>query len=149
MSQVLIIKGEFLEGGDFKVLARVTNHNKQVLTTADLPSAGTMTVNLYDLSATSPQTAITTSTSINSNSVIQDTLLTSADGWTQDSIGANFILVVANTTLGSSYLNKGITFPAGHAIGGHRYRLEVLITTAQYGIVPVIVEALCRPVYSA
>ena len=46
MSQVLIIKGEFLEGGDFKILARVTNHNRAVLTTADLPSSGTMTVNL-------------------------------------------------------------------------------------------------------
>ncbi len=150
MSQVLIIKGEFLEGGDFKILARVTNHNRTVLTTADLPSSGTMTVNLYDLSGSSPQTAIATSGAIPSNVPITNNLLGSNDGWTQDSIGANFLFVVCSTaSVPTNYAGRGIVFPTGHPIGGHRYRVEALITTAQFGVVPVVAEALCRPVYSA
>lgn len=149
MSQVLIIKGEFLEGGDFKILARVTSHNRTVLTPGDLPAGGTMTVNLYDLSGTAPQTAIATSGAISSTGPISATLLGSADGWTQDAIGANFLFVLCSNGVPTNYTGRGLAFPAGHPVGGHRYRVEALITTAQFGIVPVVAEALCRPVYSA
>lgn len=150
MSQVLIIKGEFLEGADFKILARVTTHDKAVLTTADGdPTTTTATVNIYDLSGSSPQTAILTNTSLPYSSLITNNLLNSTNGWSQDNIGANFALVVSGVTPAGPFVNKGVVWPAGHPIGGHRYRFETKLVTVNYGTIPVVAELLCRAVYSA
>lgn len=150
MSQVLVIKGEFFEGSDFKLLARVVSHNRAVLTTGDCSgTATTATINIYDLSGATPQTAIFTSTSLTSANLIQNTLLTSSSGWSQDSIGANFLLVISTQAIGSQFSGKGVVWPSGHPVGGHRYRIEVLIPTTDYGIVPIVAELTCRAVYSS
>lgn len=148
MSQVLIIKGEFLEGGDLKILARVTNHNRTVLQTSML-TTGNATVNLYDLSGATPQTAIATNTSLTATALIENTLLTSSSGWSQDTIGANFQFVLSTATPSGAFSGKGIAWPSGHPIGGHRYRLEIQLPTTDFGNIPIVAEMLCRPVYSS
>lgn len=77
---------------------------------ADLTS---ITWKMFDASSTTPDTAIATGT-FTISSVVIDTPVTSTANWTGNSVGYNFLAIMAASN-----------FPTG----GHQYELEVTVTT--------------------
>jgi hypothetical protein len=132
MSSSSVVRGEFIQGSDIRVMARVVKHDNSTLITADC-GASAVALRLFDLNASDPTAAIYSADSQTTTTFIKT--LGTVDGWTVDSLGANFIWVMSNATV----------FASTAAVGGHRYRGEVTITTTSFGKVIVVVELACRP----
>jgi hypothetical protein len=136
MSSSSVVRGEFIQGSDIRVMARVVKHDNSTLTgTTGTPDCGANAVSLrlFDLNASDPTAAIYSADSQATSTFIK--ALGTVDGWTVDSLGANFIWVMSNATV----------FASTAAVGGHRYRGEVTITTTSFGKVIVVIELACRP----
>lgn len=137
MSAPVVVRGEFLEGSDIRVMARVLKHDGSVLTQADCTASGA-SYYVYDLNGSDPTAAIISATGLNPNTFVTASLSTS--GWTVDSIGYNFLWVLQNSSV----------FQAPYAAtGGHRYRAEVRIATTSFGVVVVVAELACKPTFSS
>lgn len=158
MSQPIVIRGSFVEGQDFNILARVTNREGTVLTSGSVTAgSNTLAVYVYDKSSSTPTTVIASDTTLRATDVIQDTLLTSTVGWDVDNIGANFVFTVVNggsgTSVPAAVAGKAIVAFSTYSgytqcTGGHTYRFEFQISTDSYGVIMVIAELACLPMYS-
>lgn len=143
MPNPVIIQGEVWEQTNPTILARVTDENGVVFVNTDVGAAG-WDVRIYDLTATSPDTAIYSLTAqaavtgTDGNQIFAASLLT--EGWSLDAIGYNFRYTVPSTVA---------TFE-----GGHTYRYEFKIPyIASAGDHPagnayVIAEIKHKPVFT-
>lgn len=122
-----VIRGEFTEGQNFKIMARVSWLTNALIVPADV---GTCSLAVFDLSATDPTAAIYTS-----NIATPIISLTTTAGWTVDQTGHNFAFTIQDS----------VVFPSNSAVGGHRYRLEFAIPAASgtNGTAYVIAEMTC------
>lgn len=132
MSSATVVRGEFIQGSDIRVMARVVKHDNSTLTAGDC-GANAVSLRLFDLNATDPTAAIYSADNLTTSTYVLT--LGTVTGWTVDSLGANFIWVMSNATV----------FASNAAVGGHRYRGEVTIQTTSYGKVIIVVELACRP----
>lgn len=139
MSGANIIRGEFFEGSDVRIMARVVRHDNVVLAPADCAGGSVHTMTVYDLNAADPSSAIYTASTATGSLVFA---VGTVSGWTADSIGANFLWVakVGSSQVWSS--NTAVT-------GGHRYRFEAKILTTSFGTIVVVAELSCKTVFSA
>lgn len=139
MSGANIIRGEFFEGSDVRIMARVVRHDNVVLAPADCAGGTVHTMTVYDLNAADPSAAIYTAGTVTGSLVFT---VGTVSGWTADSIGANFLWTAK---VGSSQVWSSNTA----VIGGHRYRFEAKILTTSFGTIVVVAELSCKTVFSA
>lgn len=132
MSNASVIRGEFIQGSDIRVMARVVKHDNSTLLVGDC-GANAVSLRLFDLNATDPTAAIYSADSQTTSTYVL--ALGAVTGWTVDTLGANFIWVMSNATV----------FASSPAVGGHRYRAEVTIQTTSFGKVIIVAELACRP----
>ena len=122
-----VIRGEFVEGQNFKIMARVSWLTNSLIVPADV---GTCSLAVFDLSSSEPTAAI-----YSSNISTPIIALTSTSGWTVDGTGYNFSYVVVDGTI----------FPSNSAVGGHRYRFEFAVpaSAGTNGTAYIIAEMTC------
>lgn len=122
-----ITYGMFTEGGNFKLMARIVGLDNSVITAG---TVGTCSLKVYDLNASDP-----TATIYSSNISTPIASLSTANGWSIDSIGYNFSHTVDHATV----------FASTPSTGGHRYRLEFSIpaSSGTNGTATVVAEMTC------
>jgi hypothetical protein len=132
MATTSVVRGEFIEGSDIRVMARLVKHDNTTLLAGEC-GASAVSLKLFDLNADDPTAAIYTASNQTTSTYVKS--LGTVTGWTIDSLGANFIWVIGNST----------AFATTAAVGGHRYRGEVTIATTSFGNVIVVIELACKP----
>lgn len=139
MGSANIIRGEFFEGSDVRIMARIVRHDNVVLAPGDCTVGTVTTLSVYDLNSADPSAAIFSST-VTASSVVF--INGTVSGWTVDSIGANFLWIAK--------VGAGQVWPAAsNVVGGHRYRFEAKIPTTNFGTVMVVAELACKSVLSS
>jgi hypothetical protein len=136
MAQFTCIRAEFWQGSDVRVMARILKPDGAVLTTADCGLRGVV-LTLHDMSAADP-TAVVFGVTNGFTSGFVFPLGTVA-GWTNDSIGANFLFVLTDANY----------FAQTPAVGGHKYRVEVRIRTTSFGDIKFPIELSCKSLLGA
>lgn len=139
MGSVNIIRGEFFEGSEVRIMARIVRHDNNVLAPGDCTAGTVTTLSVYDLNSADPSATI-----YSANVTAATVVFTSGTvaGWTTDNIGANF-LWVAKVGAGQVWTS------ASQVVGGHRYRFEAKIPTTSFGTVVVVAELACKTVFSS
>lgn len=120
--QTIPFKGYVVEDGGATFLARVNGNTGVAITQALLSS---ITVKVFDLDSTTPDTSIYSAT-VSISSCVFDTLQTDAI-WTEDTDGYNF-----------KHAMPASAFPTG----GHNYRIEYLFTPTSGEVFWVLFEVL-------
>src|SRR5689334_8972265 len=133
-------RGTFYEGQDIWLVGQVTLPTGALLTASDVTAANKVTIAVYDLSSSTPTTAVfQDSTAVilgnGSTGAILTPAQTTTVGWDLDPLGANFKLILYDNTAGAA---PGVpVWPgsgAARATGGHRYRVEITFATTSYGL---------------
>jgi hypothetical protein len=124
-----VIRGEFVEGQNFKIMARISWLDNTLITAG---TVGTCSLAVFDLNSTAPSAAI-----YSANIAMPIASLATALGWTVDSTGYNFSYTVQDS----------VVFPSNSAVGGHRYRFEFAIpaSAGTNGTAYVIADMTCMP----
>jgi len=126
MPEPQIFRSIVWEAGPKRPTARVVDHTGQVVTTGDL--TGTIALSVYDISSSTPTTAI-----FSTNRVIGNTVFDSLQPWEVDGQGYNFQDLV---TTGEVVLE-----------GGHTYRLSYRFNGAN-GTIPLLFDWRARGLIS-
>lgn len=136
MAQFTCIRAEFWQGSDVRIMARILKPDGTVLTTADCGLRGVV-ITLHDMSANDPTAVLFGVTNGFTSGYVFP--VGTVAGWTGDSIGANFLLVLTNANY----------FSVTPAVGGHKYRIEVRIRTTGFGDMKIPIELSCKSLLGA
>jgi hypothetical protein len=123
-----IFRNAVFESGSKFPRARLTDRNDDVLTQSSFGSS--VTLNVYDLSSSTPTTAVFATTRTMTN-VVSNSLQT----WTLDSDGYNFSDTITSNEVAWE--------------GGHTFRVCYLLTHTTEGLFPVVFEVRCEPLIGA
>jgi len=123
-----IFRNAVFEAGSKFPRARLTDRNDDVLTQAAFGSS--VTLNVYDLSSSTPSTAVLSTTRTMTN-VVSNSLST----WTLDTDGYNFSDTITSNEVAWE--------------GGHTFRICYLLTHTTEGLFPVVFEVRCEPLIGA
>jgi hypothetical protein len=124
-----IIRGEFVQNSNIRFLAYLVKANGAVL--SDVNVQGFITVQVYQRSGATPNTAIyTDTTTYTAASAIAGTGAISLDGWTRGGEGHNFDLTIPSTVFTQQ--------------GGMDYRFKFTIQLQPSGNMTVIFDLFCR-----
>jgi hypothetical protein len=124
--------GTFYEGQDVLLLAQLYTQESALLTPADVDPAATVTVKVFDLTTSTPSTAIVSDTSLDCSDVVFTA--TTSVGWYEDSIGANFGIRLYDNAANDSGDAGVVVFDSTDATGGHVYLVEVTFPTLDSGL---------------
>lgn len=122
-----VFRNAVWEAGTKFPRARLTDRNDDVVTQSSF--TGTVALNVYDLSSSTPTTAVLSTTR-----TVAGTVSNSLLGWTLDSDGYNF--------------SDSITSNEVAWEGGHTYRISYLLTHSTEGLYPVVFDIRCEPLVS-
>lgn len=122
----------FPEGSFFWVLDQLVAPSGALYISSDIASVG---VNVYDLDSATPRTALYSVGGLIPSGIILDVPLTTNGTWrwTDDDVGANMAYQIAPTLWSTN------------SIGGHLYRVEIVVNTTADGVLHSITEARCEP----
>ena len=119
-----IFRNAVFEPGSKFPRARLTDRNDDVLTQASFGAS--VALKVYDLSSSTPTTAVLDTTRTMTN-VVSNSLLS----WTIDSDGYNFSDTITSNEVAWE--------------GGHTFRVCYLLTHTTEGLYPVVFEVRCEP----
>lgn len=151
MDRTSIGRGYFCEGQDAWIVSQVYLPTGALLTSSDYAGGAVATVSVYDLSSTTPATPIITAPTIalgnGTTGVVLNTPATSTVGWDLDTTGANFRLILYDTTA-TNLVGVNIFGGTVKATGGHRYQVEITFPTTSYGLAAILAEISCSELMS-
>lgn len=123
-----IFRNAVWEAGSKFPRARLTDRNDDVVTQASF--TGDVAVRVYDLSSSTPTTAL-----LDTTRTVANTVSNSLQTWTLDSDGYNFSDTITSNEVAWE--------------GGHTYRISYLLTHTTEGYYPVAFEVRCEPLIGA
>ncbi len=122
-----VFRNAVWEAGTKFPRARLTDRNDDVVTQSSF--TGSVQLNVYDLSSSTPTTAVLSTTR-----TVANTVSNSLQTWTLDTDGYNF--------------SDSITSNEVAWEGGHTYRISYLLTHSTEGLYPVVFDSRCEPFVS-
>lgn len=130
MPQPTLIRTEVWEGGNVNLMSRVLGLDNNPIFQAGVTggASGVISVDVYDMSSATPDTAVY-STTLTCSAVIFTTLQTDSY-WTRDGEGYCFrhMMSASNFTMN----------------GGKKYRVCYRIPSVSFGTIPVPAEVQCK-----
>lgn len=118
---------EHVEAGTKYPTARVVDKNGDVVVQADF--SGSAVIRVYDLSSTTPSTAVFSNTV-----AVSSVVFNSLQSWDVDSEGYNFQTEITSNNVSWE--------------GGHLYRVSALLPHSSQGYIPVLFDITVVPLLS-
>jgi hypothetical protein len=122
-----VFRNAVWEAGSKFPRARLTDRNDDVVNQSSF--TGSVQVRVYDLSSSTPTTAL-----LDTTRTIAATVSNSLQTWTLDSDGYNFSDTITSNEVAWE--------------GGHTYRISYLLTHSTEGLYPVVFDVRCEPLLS-